>query len=183
MKTTVVNFIAAPSVGKSLMSALTFAEIKSRNFSCELIQEYAKTLVWQERFEELNVQYQVSLNQYNMIKAVQNKVQFAVCDSPLLIGLYYNRTFPTNVCNIEKTEAFIKQKMQEFHNVYIFLQRNENHPYETVGRIHNEQESKQIQDDLAQLLKELNLPHLSVKSCKSNIPLIADYALQQANLK
>jgi len=43
MKTKVINFVASPSSGKSLMAALVFSELKMMNFRAEYIQEYAKT--------------------------------------------------------------------------------------------------------------------------------------------
>ena len=60
MKTKVINFVASPSSGKSLMAALVFSELKMMHFRAEYVQEYAKTLIWQDRLEELANQYNVS---------------------------------------------------------------------------------------------------------------------------
>ena len=179
--TTVVNFVGGPSSGKSLLSALTFAEFKMMHKSSELVQEYAKTLVWKEEFEELNCQFHVSMEQYRMLKAIDGKVEYAVIDSPLLLGLYYNRAHATNVSNVEKTESMILKKMQEFNNVYIFLERNDEFPFEIAGRIHNESQSKKIDEQLLELLQELGLEYLSVKSDKTSIHKIIDYVLRPSN--
>ena len=90
-KTKVINFIGGSGAGKSTMAAMTFAELKMRHHSVEYVQEYAKTLVWKELYHELDNQYQVSTEQYNMIKAVDGKVDYIVTDSPLVVGLFYNR--------------------------------------------------------------------------------------------
>lgn len=178
MKTKVVNFVAAPSYGKSLMSALTFAELKMLHKTAELIQEHAKNLIWQGKFEELDCQWAVSREQYKMIKSVDNKVEYAVTDSPLLLGLFYNRHHITNVCDVTKTEEMILNKMEEFNNIYIFLEKNEDFPFEKEGRIHNEEQSKEIDLELKMLMKELGInKYLLVKSCKSNIPKIIDYII------
>ena len=68
MKTKVINFVAAPSSGKSLMAALIFSELKMRHYKAEYVQEYAKTLIWQNRLEELANQYNVSLESLNLLK-------------------------------------------------------------------------------------------------------------------
>jgi nicotinamide riboside kinase len=175
MRTRVINFVAAPSVGKTTMSALIFAELKHMHKTAELVQEYAKTLVWQERFEELDNQYQVSMEQYKMLKAVDGKVEYAVMDSPLIVGLFYNRTYETNVCNVEKTEAMILSKMAEFENIYIYLERNEEFPYEKQGRVHNEEQSRQIEKQMVEMLEELKIQYIKVKSSKKSIPIIMEY--------
>lgn len=175
MKTKVINFVAGSGCGKSLMAALTFAELKMKHISAEYVQEYAKTLVWRKLFCELNNQYQVSTEQYRMIKAVDGKVDYIVCDSPLVVGLLYNRIHPTNVCNVEKTEKMLKEKMAEFDNVYIYLERNEEYPYEKEGRIQDEEEAKEIDTLFKSLLDELKLDYLSVISSKESIPKIMDY--------
>lgn len=101
--TIVVNFVAGCGAGKSVMSALTFVELKMMHLNAELVQEYAKQLVWENRLDELDNQFQVTKTQYNMIKALQDKVDYIVCDSPLIVGLFYNFYSETNVSNVEKT--------------------------------------------------------------------------------
>ena len=177
MKSKVINFISGAGVGKSLMSALTFAELKMQHLKAEYVQEYAKTLVWQKRFDELDNQYQVSMEQYKMIKAVDGAVDYIVCDSGLLIGLFYNRYHKTNVCNVQKTEEMLLRKMSEFENIYIFLERNPEFPFEIEGRMQDEDESKKIDTQFKELLHELNLPYKSFLSSQKSIPGIIDYIL------
>lgn len=181
MRTKVINFVAAPSVGKTTMSALIFAELKHMHKTAELVQEYAKILVWQERFEELDNQYQVSMEQYKMLKGVDGKVEYAVMDSPLIVGLFYNRTYETNVCNVEKTEAMILSKIAEFENIYIYLERNEDFPYEKEGRVHDEEQSRQIEIQMIEMLEELKIDYIKVKSSKKSIPVIMEYIKKKSS--
>jgi hypothetical protein len=175
--TVVVNFIGGAGVGKSLMSALTFAELKMRHLNSEIVSEYAKNLVWQNRLDELDNQYQVSYEQYRMIKPLDNVVDYIICDSPLLVGVFYNRYHKMNVCNIEKTERMIKSKMSEFKNVYIFLERNLEYPFTQEGRLQNENEAKEIDIKFKSLLEEFELPYLSIVSSKESIVKIVEYIL------
>ena len=176
--TIVVNFIAGCGAGKSLISALTFAELKMMHLNSELVQEYAKILVWQNRFDELNNQYSVTTEQYHMIKALNEKVDYIICDSPLLIGIFYNRYNLNNVSNVEKTETHILNKMNEFKNIYILLQRNNEYPFTQVGRLQTEIQAKEIDTQMKELLDKFNLPYLSIISSKNSISKIIDYILQ-----
>lgn len=178
MKSKVINFISGAGAGKSLMSAMTFAELKILHFKAEYVQEYAKTLVWQKRFDELNNQYHVSMEQYKMIKAVDSAVDYIICDSGLLIGVFYNRYSKTNVSNVQRTENVILNKMKEFDNIYIFLERNPEFPYEKEGRMQDEDEAKQIDLQFKALLHELKLPYKTFLSSKNSIPNIIDYILE-----
>ena len=99
-----------------------------------------------------------------MIKSVNGKVEYICLDSPLLLGIYYNRYHPDNVSNVEKTEKMILEKMKEFDNIYIFIERNKEFPYEIEGRIHNEKESDDISIKLIEILKEFKLPYKSFRS-------------------
>jgi hypothetical protein len=175
-QTLVINFVGAPGVGKSLFSALLYAELKLRGLQIEYIQEYVKNLIWQERFEEINNQFEVSYQQYKMLKAVDGKLDYIVTDGSLLLGLYYNEIFPHNVSNVEKTREMIKAKMGEFNSVYIFLEHGD-FPFENEGRIHTYEESKHISVQLESLIEELELPCLKVKSNIENMSLIIDYIL------
>lgn len=114
-----------------------------------------------------------------MIKPLENIVDFIVCDSPLLLlGLFYNRYNKTNVSNIEKTEEMI---LNEFTNIYIFLERNPENPFTQQGRLQNEKECKEVGIDMKKLLEEFNLPYLSIMSSKNNIPQIIDYINKNIN--
>lgn len=176
-KTRVINLVGAPSSGKSVIASLLFAELKMLHYSAEYVQEYAKTLIWKEKLDELDNQYTVSMEQYKMISAVNGKVDYICLDSPLLIGLYYNRTYKTNVSDVKKTERMILSKMAEFDNIYIFLDRNMEYPYEIAGRIHTEEESKIISEEFIELMEELGIKYRRFVSNKKNINDMLEYIL------
>jgi nicotinamide riboside kinase len=178
-KSKYINFVSGPSGGKSLMTALTFAKLKSLHYSSEMVQEYAKMLVYMEDFEMLNCQWLVSYQQYNMLRALRGKVEYICCDSPLLVGLFYNRYYETNVCDRAKTEKMILEKMKDLEpSVYIFLERNDDFPFEKEGRVQGEEESKKIDQLLKNLLDEFDIKYLSIKSDTGSVDAIVDYILQ-----
>jgi len=173
-KTIVINLIGAPSYGKSVTAGLIFAELKMQGYSAEYVQEYVKHLVWKGDLDTIKNQYYVSTEQYKLLKCVDGKVDYIVTDGSLLLGMYYNRTYVDNVCNVQKTHEKIKGYLEEFENVYILLEKGD-YPFEKEGRIHSYEESLQIQAGLKNLLKELNLKYLTIKSDRNSIPSILKY--------
>lgn len=162
-KTLVVGFISGPGGGKSTHTAELFTELKKLRVNCELAQEYAKTLVWQGQFDELNNQYAVSMKQYNLLKSMDGKVDIIVTDGSLLHGLYYNRYGnPDNVSNIDKTEQMILEKFHEFNNFVLFLERGD-FEYEQAGRIQNEEQAKEIDKKLLEILDTHNISYEKIK--------------------
>jgi len=175
--TKVINLVGAPGVGKTLMSCLVFSKLKMMHLTAEYVQEFAKTLVWQQRYEELYNQYYTTYEQYKMIKAIDGAVDYIVCDSGLILGLFYNIYNEQNVSNVEKTQAMILGKMKEFDNIYIFLERNETLPFEKAGRLQTEEECKKINDNIKQLLIDNDLQFKSFLSSERSVDGIIEYIL------
>lgn len=175
MKNIVINFIAAPCVGKSTMASLLFAELKMSHNSAEYVQEIAKKLIYEEKYEELNNQYNVSKAQYDIIKAVSEKVKYTITDSGVFVNLFYNREYEHNICNKEKVEKIFKEKLNEFNNINIFLLRNDEFPYEKEGRVHDEKVSKDIEKKMENMMIEYKLPYKKFVSHKENIKHIIEY--------
>jgi hypothetical protein len=177
-RTIVINFLGAPSSGKTLLAALTFAELKLRGKVCEYVQEYAKTLVWLKKFELLNDQYFVSSHQNDLLRAIANtgKVDYIITDGPLLNGLYYNRYNPDNVSSVEKTEQFILDRYAEYDNFNVYLHRGD-FPYEQEGRIQTLEQAKEIDRTLFSLLQDKEIPVMEISSSPESVKLIVDTIL------
>jgi hypothetical protein len=172
--TIVINLIGSPGVGKSVIAAMLFAELKMLGHTVEYVPEYVKSLVWKGDLETIKNQYYVSAQQYKLLKAVNNKVDYIVTDGSLFLGLYYNRHWPDNVSDIEKTDTRIKEYLSEFENIYIFLKRGD-FPYEREGRIHTEEESWKIEDDLEYLLQIEGINYKECISSKNDISDMLEY--------
>lgn len=179
--TIVINLIGSPGVGKSVIAAMLFAELKIRGYTVEYVPEYVKSLVWKGDLETIKNQYYVSMQQYKLLKAVNGKVDYIVTDGSLFLGLYYNRHWPDNVSDIEKTDSRIKEYLSEFSNVYIYLKRGDFN-YEREGRIHSEEESWKIQDDLEYLLQIEGIHYAQFTSSKNAIEDMLNYITLHSNL-
>ena len=50
----VINLFGAAGSGKSTAASYIFSQLKMRGIECELVQEFAKDLTWEERKIALN---------------------------------------------------------------------------------------------------------------------------------
>jgi len=148
-----VNFISGPGAGKSVMAAMIFIKLKLLGHSTELCQEYAKSLVWTKDWETLNNQYLVTQKQFNLLKNIEGKTSFVVCDGPIIHGLYYNLWNPDNTSDIQKTQNMIVNCHKQFENINIFLKRGQ-FAYEQAGRMQTKEEALSIDDTLQFLLEK-----------------------------
>lgn len=160
-KTYVVNMLSGPGSGKSTLAAELYVTMKKLGYNVEFLQEYAKKLVWQKKFDVLNDQYLVTKKYYESIKAMEYHVDFIILDSSLLNGLWYNRNNPNNESNVERTEQHILNYYSEFNNVLFFIERGL-YKYETEGRIQTEEESKQIDLDIQNLVREKGFEYTAI---------------------
>lgn len=82
-------------------------------------------------------------------------------DSSLINGIWYNWNNPDNLSNMEKTEALIYKYYKEFNNINLFINRG-NYQYENLGRIQNENESRQIDKELKVIVDRLNIKYKEI---------------------
>lgn len=154
--TIVINAFAGPGAGKTT-SCLEIAEkLKKQGFVTEYVQEYAKELVWDNKLDLLNGsmenQFAILQEQLNRIDRLYGKVDFIVTDSPVLLNATYLK---------ESNEKYVKAVQEiysHFDNFNYFVERNVE-AFETEGRIHNLEQSLQIDDELKDTLTELNLEY------------------------
>jgi hypothetical protein len=178
MKTVVINLIAQPSAGKSVVAALLFAHLKCLGYNAMFIQEYAKMLVYAEKFQLLNNQFFVSHKQYEMLKSVNHKVEFIITDTCLLSGLYYNRYNKQNESDVADTEKHILECYNEFENFNLFLEPS-GFKYEQAGRQQNEQEAKEIGIILKDIMKEFQVPYETIQIKGMDVQPIIDLILSK----
>lgn len=166
--TVIINFVGGPGSGKTAFCCHLFAEMKMRGMCVEYVPEIAKTLVWTKQFDLLNNQHYVTMKQYELLKAVDNKVDYIVTDGPLLHGLFYNFYNKDNYCNPEKVNDMILEKISEFNNMYIHITKGE-FIYEPVGRLENEKESKIIGKELSNIMDGLRFTYDKLVSGRNGI--------------
>jgi hypothetical protein len=144
--TLVVNLFAGPGAGKSTTAAGIFFELKSKGINCELAAEYAKDLCWEERTRTFDDQIYIFGKQYHRIFRLLGQVAVVITDSPLLL---------TPVYDAEKRPTLKKLVLEEHNKMWtynVFLKRKK--AFNPKGRNHNEEQSKDIDYAVADMLLE-----------------------------
>lgn len=149
----VINILGGPGVGKTTLAASLFAFLKRNGCNVEYVQEYAKKLVWLERWPELDDQYNVSRKQYELLHAIADKVDCIVTDGPLAHGFYYVKSAGC-VSDVTKTVDALTGWIGQFANLNIGVLRNSSLPYDPNGRYQNAEEAKIVDDDISIALLE-----------------------------
>lgn len=156
-KTVVINLFAGPSAGKTTAAWEIAAELKKMNYVTEYVPEYAKELAWDNRRDLLDgsVENQRLLlkEQSHRIERLVGKVDFVVTDAPTLLNVMYLKEDDPILA--EEYKFSVLTTFNKYTNFNMFVTRSDH--YEQAGRIHTEEQSKQIDSDLKKLLKEANV--------------------------
>lgn len=145
-KTIVINLFGGPGIGKSTIATYLFSKLKTLNFSIEYVPEFAKEKVWENSYESLKNQFYITGMQSWMISRCIGKVDLIITDSPILLGCIYNKD------NLELNPAIVYE-FNKYTNINVLINR-ENKSYDGLGRVHNLQQSLDIDSEIKKLLKD-----------------------------
>lgn len=149
--TIVINAFGGPGSGKTTSCMNICAELKKQGFNAEYVQEYAKELVYDKNFELLDGskehQFEILKEQVHRMDRLIGKTDFIVTDSPILLNTVYNRQLTPEY------ERMVSELSGQYQNFSFFMKRDENR-FQTEGRIHDLQESKQKDREIKSLLKK-----------------------------
>ena len=170
--TLIVNLFGGPSSGKSTMASGLFCLLKMHGVECEFVTEFAKDLVWEERFKTLKDQQYIFGKQFHKIWRLLNKVDVIITDSPLLLSVVYMpkefvNSFTTNVVDTTNT----------LNNLNIMVDRN--NKYNSKGRIQNENQAKEIDTLIKQKLLLYNMNWKDVYADHNGINELTHLVLQK----
>lgn len=155
-RTRVINLIGGPGSGKSTTAAGLFYALKTKGYDCEMVLEFAKDKVWEETVKTLDDQIYIFGKQYHKIWYLNNKVDYIITDSPLLLSSYYNQI------ESDYFNDFIIEQFNRFDNLTFFIKRNEDH-YEQNGRLQNLNEVKEIDIKLRMLLENNDIDYYQIE--------------------
>lgn len=156
-KLKVINLFGGPGTGKSTTRADLFRLMKQNQLPVEEVTEFAKDVTWDQNLALFSDQLFVLANQNRRLERLRNKVEWAVSDSPILLGIHYitpdylPRTFKELVFELWDT----------YDNYNFYIERTK--PYVQVGRNQNEDEAKQIDANILEMLDSRGIPYTKVK--------------------
>jgi hypothetical protein len=124
--TIVVNLFAGSGVGKSTNAARLFAMLKELGIEAELVTEYVKDMVWEDRKKIFECQPYIFGKQLYKIMRINGRVDVIVTDSPILLSAVYDPEQDNDF------ERFVVTKFNQFNNLNFFLNRI--HKFNPNGR-------------------------------------------------
>lgn len=158
----VINLFGAPGSGKSTLRAGLFYEMKMAGFNVEEVTEYAKDMVWEERFNIFQDQIYILGKQNRRLLRLTDKVDFVLTDSPILMGIAYMANTPYDV----PLRQLIAATFKSYNNFNVFINRN--HDYQEIGRNQTADESDLLAEQIKGLLREFDIPFVEVNSNEIN---------------
>lgn len=150
MKTTVINLIAEPGAGKSTIASELFAKMKWAGKNVELVSEYAKELVWEERNETFKDELYIFAKQNHRMFRLNGKVEYIITDRPLILSIFYNWNYGDLP---ESFTSLVISEIRKFDNINFFLKRIKS--YDELGRNQTEKEAVKMHGDIKQMLDRI----------------------------
>ncbi len=157
--TKIINLFGGPGIGKSRNAARLFSDMKQMGINCELIKEFAKELVWQERWSELHCQMYVTGEQIWRTKSLLNKVDYVISDSPIFLGAIYSKAAGVNF------ENAVFDEFNRYDNWNYQLTRQ--NPFNPKGREQNESESIDLDNTITLRLDSYGILYTTVENYES----------------
>lgn len=169
-----LNLFGGPGSGKSTTASGLFFEMKLKEMEVELITEYAKKLSWQKRHNTLKDQFYVTAHQNHRMEILRDQVEFAITDSPLLLGMYYSpgyhtRTFP----------SFVVDVFNSYDNINFFINRTKT--YNPNGRNQSYEQALEADQGIKDILYKYEIPFTTIDGDKDAPKNILSSILAQGN--
>lgn len=148
----VINMYGGPGSGKSTTAAGLFYHMKLLHMNVELVTEYAKDLVYSNTLSILTKSHQevIFAEQFRRQRILEDKVDWAITDSPLLFSLVYGTG--SGRFNESAFTSYVVDTFDCFKNINYFLRRP--NVFTEVGRDHNLQQSQEIDGKIKSVLKD-----------------------------
>lgn len=145
----VVNLFSGPGAGKSTGAAYIFSQLKMKGINCELATEFVKDKVYEESKAVFQNQLYILGKQNFKLSRLKDKVDVVVTDSPILLGMIYMNNDERKNYGLE-FDALSLSVFRSYDNFNVFLKREK--PYQTEGRFQTEEEAKEIDNKVIDLL-------------------------------
>jgi hypothetical protein len=123
--TQIINITGGPGVGKSTIAAGIYSVLKRSKISCELVQEAAKEITWEQTPKLLENQIHIFSEQFRRQWRLIDKVSYVITDSPLILNsIYYDYYlkklgYGTDKSQIKFSDNYIEQSRNFFDGTFV----------------------------------------------------------------
>ena len=175
-ETLICNLFGGPGISKTTTSAGIFSLLKLHSVEVELVPEFAKDLVWEERHVTLSDQNYVFGKQHHRIWRLSGKVDVVITDSPLLLNLIYGKI------NSNVSDSFYDNVLtifRKFNNLNILLERRKE--YNPNGRYQTKEQSIKIDNMVKDTLDTFKFSYTKVPGTFEAINTTTELILNRFN--
>lgn len=163
-ETLVINIIGGPGSGKTTVASGLFSKLKALNYDVENVSEFAKELVWEHNSEAFKDRLYMHAMQNHRLFQMNNKLDFIITDSPLLLTSIYNDFYlkdKQSVAYNDMIHNVVKETWALYHNITYYIEREDN--YNMVGRRENADEALSIDKAIKEYLDCHNITYKVLK--------------------
>lgn len=148
--TKVISLFGGPGCGKSTSAAYIFSLMKMAGFKCELLTEFAKSIVYQKRHHQLLDQNYIHAKQLHYLNSLVGQVDYVITDSTsILSAIYSPQDYPNTFI------PFVLDMYKRYNTINFFLRRTKE--YQTYGRNQTLQEAIEIDNKIFNFLVDNKL--------------------------
>lgn len=174
--TLIVNLYGGPGTGKSTGAAYIFSKLKMIGVDAEYVTEFAKDKVWENNTEAFKCQFYISGKQAFRISRCFGKVDVIVTDSPIRLGAIY-----ANLIGRKQLGLACVEEADQYRNnsIEVLLMRTK--PYNPNGRNQTEDESKQIDGQIKDMLDAQAVPYVTYTGDQKGYDNVVDLVARYLN--
>ncbi len=177
----VVNLYGGPSSGKSTCVAGVFYKLKLWGMNVELVNEYAKDLVYEGRLSAMcEEQDYIFAEQHKRIFRYKGSVDVVITDSPLMLSTIYIPThweLSKKAGYVDSFKTFVKYTNDQYNNLNFFLDRPDE--YSSEGRAHIQEEAVQKDHEIHEMLQYYEIGYQIMKTDATVCNNIVDVILKE----
>ena len=162
-KTTVINIVGGPGAGKSTIASGVFNLLKMSQRDAELVTEYPKSLVWEERKKTFDDSLYLFAKQSHIQYSINGKVDYMVTDRPLIMSNMYHNFWMEKDWPESWNKSFydlVNETWNLYDNRVYLIERA--FPYQANGRIENEKEALHQDKLTKKWLDDLGIDYITV---------------------
>jgi hypothetical protein len=162
-KTIIINLFGGPGLGKSILAAALYADLKCEGRSAELIREFAKDFNYLGRNIDKNQQVAILGEQLARESLLYGKVDFAITDSPVFLSAIYETHYLGDKY-LTNAVLGIKNNNEKDGIRYLnfFLSRESEVEYEAEGRYEKLEQAKKVDIKIQDFLNEHGIPFITI---------------------